>query len=200
MDYFHPHDMILKAQKLKYKALALPAILIIICFVLSLNNIDGTIVKYASFTSLLVYLYLIILYRYKRFINKPEDNEVVAPVNGKVINKNCLPNGCIVTIQKPFFASAEIITCTKSDIPKVLDMHSDCVSWEIKSKNAKIFINETVNYQAILIGLVPGPAICEVFIPSKYSVLVSEGDSLKAGESILAETDALQDNDEVIDE
>ena len=184
MNVFIPHDMILKAQKAKYKYLALPALIIIINFFLK-NQFES--VKYLSILALIVYGIILILFRFRRTYPKHDENNVIAPINGKIIHKKCLPTGCILTIQKPAFASSEIVTCTKTDIPKVLEMDKKQVSWQIEGSKALIFIDEPVSFQTALIGLAPGPAICEVFIPSIYNLLVEEGNSVEAGLSIIAE-------------
>ena len=196
MNYFHPHDMILKAQKAKYTILIYPAIVIIICFFLSTMGITNDFIKYLSALALLCWLFILVLFRYKRFYPSHDNSEVIAPINGKLISIKHIPNGCILTIRKSFFSSSEIVTCSNSDIPKTLEMDTQQISWDVQGIYVKIFINETINFQSILVGLAVGPAICEVFIPAKYKVLIDETSSISAGETVIAKLEDSQQEEQ----
>lgn len=191
MDFFHPHDMILKAQKAKYKILAFPAVIIIICFVLSTQGVSNYIIKYISAVALIFWLFILVMYRYKRFYPTHDISEIIAPINGKIISKKCIPNGCILTIQKSFFASSEIVTCSDNDIPNKLQLEKQQVSWEIHGNFINIFIDDSVKYHSVLIGLAVGHAVCEIFIPLKYKIQIEENEFVSAGESVIAKLETL---------
>ncbi|MCK9328315.1 MAG: hypothetical protein PHY08_04385 [Candidatus Cloacimonetes bacterium] len=198
MNFFHPHDMILKAQKAKYKILAFPAIVIIICFIFSTQGVSNNVIKYISAIALLFWLFILVMFRYKRFYPTHDISEIVAPINGKIISKKCIPNGCILTIQKNFFSSSEIVTCSDNDIPNKIQIEKQQVSWEIHGNFINIFIDDSIKYQSVLIGLAVGYAVCEVFIPMKFKIQLEENEYVSAGESIIAKLENLTVNEQEI--
>ena len=183
MKEFIPHEMLSKAQFYKYKFLSIPAVIIVISFFL--RDIHSA-AKYLSLLALALYFFIFIIFRFKRNFSLPEINEVLSPINGRIIDIETVENGSIIMIKKPFFASAEIVTCTSADKINTLDMQQTQISWRISNRFAKIFHESDVNYQAALIGLSPGSAICALFIPSKYEILVNTKNHLEAGETVVA--------------
>ena len=185
MNVFIPHDMIIKAQRYKYKYLAIPAGIVIVSFFLKSISEDA---KWASLLGLVVYALVLIVFRFKGRFGEADEGEVLAPINGKVLSINEVEKGCVVTIQKLFFGSSEIVTCTKSDVLNKIDMESERVCWKVECANMKVFTDAVdVNYQAVLVGLAPGTAVCEVFVPKQYNLIVNEGDVIEAGMTVLAE-------------
>jgi len=190
MKEFIPHDMILRAQKYKYKYLAIPGALIFINFLLR-NHVDHA--RYVSLLALLFYFFLLIVFRFRRAYPDHENGDVIAPITGKIARVETLPNGSVVTIQKSLFDSSEIVTCTNADLINKLDTEQEHVSWKIEGANTKIFTDLTVNYKSVLIGLAAGNATCEVFIPSRYELIVNEGNKIEGGISVIAEEGEKED-------
>ena len=182
MEEFIPNDVIIKASRAKYKYLAIPSIIIVLNFVLA-ALCPLLFKQYISIGALAVYFFLLGVFRHKKEFPKHEQDVVIAPMNGKIVQIKTTEQGSIVTIKKPFFDSCEFVTATKQDIPMSLDTESSQVSWTVECSSKKIFINETVDYQAVLIGIVPGNAICHLFVPKRYDLDVSEGGVVEAGHS-----------------
>jgi len=183
MKEFIPHDMILKAQVFKYKYLAVPGAVIIVSFF-----IRGLFehLRWIPIIALVVYFLLLLLFRFRRVYPDHYEGTVIAPINGKVVDVEPIATGNILTIQKPFFESSEITTCTKTDIINKFDTEGEQVSWQIECANAKVFYEGNADYQAVLIGIAAGNAKCKVFIPVKYDLLVKEGSAVDAGITIIA--------------
>ena len=183
MKEFIPHDMILKAQVFKYKYLAVPGAVIILSFFLRGFFEES---RWIPIIALVVYFLLLCLFRFRRVYPDHEAGAVVAPINGKITNIDALATGNVLTIQKPFFESSEITTCTKTDIINRLDTEGERVSWQIECANSKVFYTENPDYQAVLIGIAAGNAKCEVFIPAKYDLFVEIGSVVDAGITMIA--------------
>ena len=184
MNEFIPHDMILKAQRFKYKYLALPAGIIILSFLISNLIADS---RWVSLVALAFYFVLLYIFRFNRTFGEHEESEVCAPVNGKIVSIKVVSEGAKLTIKKPFFASSEVVTCTKNDLINEIDSEQKRVSWMIECANSKVFYTGIVRYQATLIGVVAGNAVCEVFAPAVYGLKVEIGEKVVAGMSVIAE-------------
>ncbi|MCL2063349.1 MAG: hypothetical protein FWG98_03120 [Candidatus Cloacimonetes bacterium] len=187
MEEFIPIDMLIRANRVKYKYLAFPALVIIINFIFSIT-FPALYTQYGSFMALGAYFFILYVFRFNKEFQKFEEDVVIAPMNGKIIKITEVEEGHLITIKKPFFDSCEFVTCTKHDIPNtsIQDIKNKDIShvcWKINCATAHIFINNIVNYQATLIGLVPGNAVCEVFIPKRYNLEVAEGGIIEAGYS-----------------
>ena len=184
---FIPIDMLIKANRVKYKYLALPTIIILLNFIFSFV-LPALSFKYTSLFALIIYFIILIVFRFRRDFAETNDNVVFAPITGKITNIKTLETGHIVTIKKSFFATCEVVTCTKNDIPDIMpqDTTNNQVSWHINCANKHIFINETVKYQAVLVGVAPGNATCDVFIPNDYELDIEVDGKVDAGLSELA--------------
>jgi hypothetical protein len=198
MKVYNPHGLVSKAQFYKYKVLSIPAIIIVINFFF-VSHVEQ--LKYVSFLALALYFFCLYLYRISRTYVKPQDNCVIAPIQGTITQIDETSHGHIITIKKPFFAPCEFFTTTDSDIPNELHAESENVSWQIegistdifRSVFCRIFIDETVDYQGVLVGVIPGSATCEVCIPHAYTLTAEVGSELHAGLSVLAEMKTSQD-------
>ena len=184
MNEFLPHDMILKAQRFKYKYLAVPAVVIIFSFFTSNLFADS---RWASLVALAGYFALLYIFRFNRTFSEHEESEVTSPVNGKVTNVEVVSDGAVLTIRKPFFASSEIVTCTKNDLINEIDKEQERVCWKVEGANSKVFYTGIVRYHAVLIGVAAGNAVCEMFVPAMYGLTVEVGQKVEAGMSVIAE-------------
>ena len=99
---------------------------------------------------------------------------------------------------KNFFSSSEIVTCSDNDIPNKIQIEKQQVSWEIHGNFINIFIDDSIKYQSVLIGLAVGYAVCEVFIPMKFKIQLEENEYVSAGESIIAKLENLTVNEQEI--
>jgi len=185
MKKFVPHEVLTKAQINKYKFLVIPFVIIIISFFLSQVSENS---KYLSYLGLILYFFLFYFLRFKINFISINETEVVSPINGKIVKITSIENGYLLFIEKPFLASTEVVTCTKYDLINKIDDTQDRVSWEISNKMIKIFTEDEVDCAAVLIGVSPGKATCQIFIPSKYEISVNENNSLEAGVTIIAES------------
>ena len=197
MNIFIPFNMIIKAHRTKYKYLAIPILVILINFALSLKN-EALYIPAISIIAFAFFLFIMYLFRFKRSFSQPDDDVIFAPMNGKIVQIKPLLEGHVLTIKKPFLASSEFVTCSKCDAlggvatkdkAESLDIElletQTNVFWKVKCALAHIFINETIDHQAVLIGIVPGNAVCEVFLPQIYDLKVKEGSEVSAGFSEL---------------
>ena len=184
MNEFIPHDMILKAQRFKYKYLALPAGIIILSFFISNLFADS---RWVSLFALAIYFVLLYIFRFNRTFGEHEEGEVCAPMNGSIVDIEAVSEGVLLKIQKPFFASSEVVTCTKNDLINEIDRGQERVCWKLECANSKVFYTGIVRYQAVLIGVAAGNAICEMFVPSVYGLNVEVGEKVVAGMSVIAE-------------
>ena len=198
MEVFIPIDMLIRANRIKYRYLVWPGIVIVINFILSITY-PSLFTKYVSILALVFYFLILFIFRFKRNYPKYETDVVVSPINGKIVHIKTLDEGYVVSIKKPFFASCEFVTCTRNDFPKVLITEKPQVSWKIESQHKYIFIDETVEYQAVLVGIVPGTALCEVFIPNIYKINAVEGSVLEAGFSELGVKIENYENEAIVD-
>jgi len=112
-------------------------------------------------------------------------SEIAAPINGKVTALDFIEKGVIVIIEKPFFASSEIVTCTKNDLINQVDIEQDRVSWKIECANFKVFYDGIARYQAVLVGVATGNAVCEMFVPIGYDMTVEVGQKVEAGMTVI---------------
>ena len=195
MSEYTPEVALGMAQRLKYRYIA------VLCGVILLNFLLLRFVlppqydwlKYISVLALIFYVILLTMYKFNAKFPPPEYSSVTSPIHGKVVMIKAEPNGHLITIKKTILKACEIVSTTISDLPNTIDMDSEQVSWQILGletdsflKNfAKVFIDETIPYQGILVGLVPGNATCEVFLPKKYVINIRMGDDVEAGYSIL---------------
>jgi len=184
MNEFIPHDIILKAQRFKYKYLAVPAAIIILSFFASNLFADS---RWVSLIALGFYFVLLYIFRFNRTFGEHDESEVAAPMNGEVVNMEVVSEGAVLKIRKPFFASSEVVTCTKNDLINEIDREQERISWKIECANSKVFYTGIVRYHAVLIGVAAGNAVCEVFVPSMYKLSVEVGQKVEAGMSVIAE-------------
>jgi hypothetical protein len=190
----HPHDLFLAAQKLKYKFLLMPGAIIVVNFLLARNYPDLKL-KYLSILALLLYIFVLVIFRFQRAFAPEDEDMVTAPINGVITKIDTGDSGSILYIKKGFFASSELVTCTLTDIPNEIDPDQPFVSWIIPdfytssfTRNlGRIFIESTFNHQRSLVGLVPGIANCELFIPDKYEIVAKVGTKIIAGVTPVAE-------------
>jgi len=207
MKTYDQHSLANKAQYYKYKMLAFPGAMIIINFLIKdwVFERFGFQIQYLSVVFLLLYFFILYIYRVSRTYVKPVDDCVLAPMSGVVKKIDRTPHGWIVTIKKPFFSSCEFMTATATDIPNELDIESEHVSWQIvdihtglcRSVFSRIFIDETIDYQGVLVGVVPGNAVCELFIPSSYTLTIDVDSDISTGLSIIAEKQTVADISDV---
>ena len=188
MKVFIPYDMVIRAHRVKYRYLAIPFLVIILNFILSLVR-ETLYVPYVSMIAFVIFMFIMYIFRFKRTFSEVEGEVVIAPMNGKIVDIRAFPEGNVITIIKSLWASSEFTTCTKSDIQishhYVLELDVSKVSWKVDSAIKHIFIDETVDVQAALIGLVPWNAVCEVFLPEKYKLKIEKGNAVVAGETVI---------------
>ena len=185
MKIFIQHDMFIKANRVKYKFLIIPIIVIIINFVITLLNEDSNS-GLGSIIALLFYFFILYTFRFKKVFSEPDEQIAFAPVNGLIANIVEKETGTILTIDKQFFAPCELVTSTNNDIINSLDTDSSQVSWKVEGPNKYIFIDETIEHQAAMIGILPGNAVCEIFIPNEYEIKIDKGTKVEAGFTELA--------------
>ena len=181
MTYYDQHEIIKSAGMHKYKYLCIPMIVIIICFFLT-PYFD--FMKYISLLAIVKYAKLLLIFRFNRSYSEPEVGEIVSPINGKITDIEKIENGSIITIKKPAHYPCEIITSSNSDIINSLETDNDRVSWKITNYFQKIYYDENVNKPCSIVGISPGKATCEIFIPHRYKLNVGIGDKVEAGEGI----------------
>jgi len=176
-----------KAQMYKYIFIVIPAGIIVVNFFL-VSRFDE--LKYLSIFAMLVYLFLLAVYKVNTQFEDISDDVVSSPINAKITHIETVENGTIITLKKSYFSPCEIVTCTSSDIVNKPDTSGEQVSWFFTQKTARryvqIFAKEDIDEQGILVGITPGSATMTVFIPTKYDLQVTVGDAVFAGRTVLA--------------
>ena len=166
---YTPIEYLTKIQKLKYRAAILPVLLVIISFGLNIiYEID--LAKYFSVIGLFWYIFIIIQFRVTR--NHPPEIEaeiILSPIYGKVTN---IEDG-FITIKKGLFQSADIRYAGQNI--------------EVKIKSNKVdYFEEQPSLSGKLIGVISSSAICICEISEDWKIIIKIGESVVAGETILA--------------
>jgi hypothetical protein len=168
-DKFNPPEILSIIQKLKYKAAAGPIVIIVLSFVIHLlTKADFT--KYIAVFGVLLFYLILIKYKVKKILPNTDDNAIISPLNGKIIK---VENGEIV-LKKGGFQSAEIRYPANFK-----------VKYNFFAK--RIFLIDVESrVQGQLIGAAPYITGCSIKIPADFKIIVSVGDSVNSGETILA--------------
>lgn len=172
MSKLTPAKTLLKIQKIKYKFLAVPIIVIILTFLLNLKY-ENKIFSIISLIALVIFFVISRIFSVNKSVHNPEKSgKILAPINGKIVKKQ--RNELI--IKKSIFAHAEI---RKSDKENKLAL-------SIKGFLLYDFAEEDA-VQAQIIGLLPGPATAVCQLPENYHFTVEETENIEAGETVIAE-------------
>jgi len=178
-DQYNPLDIILKIQRLKFKALALPLILIIIGFsIYSFLKIDAA--KYLSLAGLLYYAFISMRFYYRKNVPPQIENAVLSPVNGRVIEVD--PEQRVVILKKGFFSPADVRRPSSDTI----------LTFSVFSTKFVMLDHQTI-LAGKLIGILPGTALCNCMIPTSHSFVIEANQRVIAGETVLAELTTKKD-------
>ncbi len=166
----NPIQNIKKIQIKKYQFASIPILIVVAGFLLN-SFLNVAVAKYISLFGLMLYVVVIMQFRVtKAVLPKSSGNSVLAPIFGKVtkLEKNT------ITIQKRFFQPADLRVSFQTEI---CTFSKGSVSrFEVSSQLGR------------LVGIAIGKIECRCKIPENFVILVENGENVKAGETVLAET------------
>ncbi len=157
---YNPSDVYIKIKKLEFKFLLLPLVLIIANFII-VYFYHYTKLKYLSLLLLIIYFFIKFLFRIDRIDVPNSGNTLKTPVSGTIVN---IENDFLI-IKKRLW--------DKSDIRYSLA--------EFTFTKGLVFIFSKVKVQSVLIGVVPGIAICKVVLPENYKFTATLGQKVISG-------------------
>ncbi|HOD52958.1 MAG TPA: hypothetical protein PKJ08_00385 [Candidatus Cloacimonadota bacterium] len=180
----NPLEFINRIQKEKYKMLAIPIIVIVINFAVKMF-IGVDFVKYISAVAMALYLIILWLYRLSHPNIEINESNLLAPVNGKILEIKKIEDGFQLIILKNWFQSSEIRTMSNLDLINEIEK-TDQACFMVKGVWSKIFTEKNPHLQGQLIGVAPGKCMAYINIPDTYEISARLNDQLEAGVSILA--------------
>ncbi|NQV18060.1 MAG: hypothetical protein HQ534_05905 [Armatimonadetes bacterium] len=170
MDKFNPTEYLTKIQKLKYRAAAIPILLVVLSFVFSIGT-NSLYLKFISLIGFVLFIFISGRYRIKKNIPPSFEKPVfLAPINGIVRSINLEKK--IIVIKKGLFHTSEI--------------RSNLQDLEVNIVAKKIFWFElSSDIQGKLVGIVPASAECTCNLPSNFKISVQVGQKVISGETII---------------
>lgn len=170
LERFNPFEVISKIHSQKYKTAIIAFVLVATGFLLNLLlNISWA--KYLTLFGLLVYIFILIIFKFNKIIPEITAGEIVSPINGKIIS---ISDNEII-IEKGIFSPAEFRIASEDPLFSLT-----C----IKGK-AFIYYEDQV-IAGTLAGIVPGFATIKITIPPKYKIIVDSKIKCKSGITIIA--------------
>ncbi len=170
MDKYNPVKYLTKIQKLKYRAAAIPIVLVVLSFVFSIRT-NSLYLKFISLIGFLLFIFISGRYRIKKNIPPGFEKPVfLAPINGIVRSIDLEKK--IIVIKKGFFHTSEI--------------RSNLQDLEVNIVSRKIFWFElSSDIQGKLVGIVPASAECTCILPENYQIMAQKGQKVISGETII---------------
>jgi len=172
MEKFNPTEYMLKIQKLKFKSAGIPIFLVISGFALNFVY-PAEFVKYLSLLGLLLYIIISAKYRVKRNIPPEENDIVLSPIYGIIDGIDI--DSMTVNFKKGFISPADF-RCSSND---------DDIGFDVLAGKLTVF-EEHPDLRGKLIGILPGSARVICSLNSKYEIVVSIGERISSGETVIA--------------
>lgn len=177
-------------HKIKFMQLRKQLIPLISVILLMIINIFLTIkvILYLSIACFGWYLLEKMFFRTKNKIRTPEQGTFVSPVDGKVLSIRRSPDFNLLTIKKAMFDVVEL-RLPYPDMQSVTDGNwsfetpGGLVNLKIVSDKAKYFEND--NIHGSVIGVIPGNAVINIYIPAELKILVRASQNVFGGETEL---------------
>jgi len=169
---FTPIAFLMRVQKTKLRATAIPILVVIIGLFLS-SYASFSNAKYLSLAGLILYFVIILQFRIGKKISPEIDSRsIYSPINGMITGISEENNMIVVFIKKGFFQPAEI-RCPSAD---------EKVNF-IFEKGKTIWFENFVSQPKRMMGIVPGSAFCRCSFPKEYKLRLQKKDKVIAGET-----------------
>jgi hypothetical protein len=169
MNAFNDQEYLIKIQKVKFRHLLPPILIVIISFLLfTLLKLDW--IKYLSFIGLIWYFAVFASFRLdKTFPPFGDDIFVHSPLSGrvKILDKNNL------IIKKSFFDSI--------DVRSIDPEHDVQTGWSRKP----IYFENNCPIDGNLIGYIWGCVSCRITLGEGYEIVVKNREKIRSGETII---------------
>lgn len=199
MDNHNPVSILWEINRIKFKKAAIPLILIIASFLLQMKlGIEN--IKFISLLGLALYLYVVLGYRVKKNIPNCSSQEVLAPINGKIVSISSDGDYHTIIIRKRTKDTAEIRNASyneslEKESDKLSFHNEQDVHWIIETGKPIILSKEEEFLQGRMIGFVPYSATCKVRLNKKFNIAVDK-ENVISGVTVLATLNDIQDYNE----
>ncbi len=183
-------DTLRKIKKSQYARQAIPLILLAVSIIVNMIY-PVTVLRYLAIVAFAWYVILMMMFRTKHKIAKPAAGEFVSPLEGKVTSVRKSDKETFITIRKTFIDIVELRLPTNdpeidSSGTWIFKTEKGTIQLRLKAAKLKLFDNPAETGEVI--GIVPGSAVCTIYLPAAFEVLVVDRQNVFAGETALFKT------------